>query len=64
MLMHAAVSFVAITVRPEGLIGARLLISLLVSPAAMWLLLAAVGVTNRWQLSHQPLQSNLETIPK
>jgi membrane protease YdiL (CAAX protease family) len=64
MLMHAAVSFVAITVRPEGLIGMRLLISLLVSPAAMWLLLAAVGLANRWQLSHQPLQSNLETIPK
>jgi hypothetical protein len=59
MLMHAAVSFVALTVRPEGLTGTRLLASLLVSPAAMWLLLAAVGVANRWQLSRQPLQTKL-----
>lgn len=59
MLMHAAVSFVTLTVRPEGLTGARLLTSLLVSPAAMWLLLAAVGVTNRWQLSRPRLQTNL-----
>ena len=51
MLMHAAVSFVTITVRPEGLSGTRLLIGLLVSPVAMWLLLAVVGATNRWQLS-------------
>lgn len=59
MLMHAAVSFVTLTVRPEGLTGTRLLTSLLVSPAAMWLLLAAVGVTNRWQLSRPRLQTNL-----
>jgi membrane protease YdiL (CAAX protease family) len=59
MLMHAAVSFVTLTVRPEGLTGTRLLASLLVSPAAMWLLLAAVGVANRWHLSRQPLQTNL-----
>jgi membrane protease YdiL (CAAX protease family) len=51
MLMHTAVSFVAITVRPEGLTGTRLVTSLLVSPAAMWLLLAMMGATNRWQLS-------------
>jgi hypothetical protein len=59
MLMHAAISFVTLTVRPEGLTGARLLASLLVSPATMWLLLAAVGVANRWRLSGQPLQTNL-----
>jgi membrane protease YdiL (CAAX protease family) len=59
MLMHAAVSFVTLTVRPEGLTGTRLLASLLVSPATMWLLLAAVGVANRWQLSRQPPQTNL-----
>ena len=59
MLMHAAVSFVTLTVRPEGLTGARLLTSLLVSPATMWLLLAAVGVANGWQLSRRPLQTNL-----
>jgi membrane protease YdiL (CAAX protease family) len=59
MLMHAAVSFVTLTVRPEGLTGTRLLASLLVSPAAMWLLLAAVGVANRWQLSRQRRQTSL-----
>jgi membrane protease YdiL (CAAX protease family) len=59
MLMHAAVSFVALTVRPEGLIGTRLLASLLVSPAAMWLLLTAIGVANRWRLSRQALETNL-----
>ena len=53
MLMHAAVSFVTLTVRPEGLTGTCLLASLLVSPATMWLLLAAVGAANRWQLSRQ-----------
>jgi membrane protease YdiL (CAAX protease family) len=59
MLMHAAVSFVTLTVRPEGLTGMRLLASLLVSPATMWLLLAALGVANRWRLSGPPLQTNL-----
>jgi membrane protease YdiL (CAAX protease family) len=49
MLMHAAVSFVAITVHPEGLTGTRLLTSLLVSPAAMWLLLVMVVAANRWR---------------
>ncbi len=58
MVMHAAVSFVALTVRPEGLAGTRLLVSLFVSPAAMWLLLAAVGMANRWQISRQPLQTD------
>ena len=43
MLMHAAVSFVAIVLAPETLTGARLLTSLFVSAATMWLLLAAVG---------------------
>ena len=51
MLMHAAVSFVTITVRPEGLTGTRFLTSLLVPPAVMWLLLGVVGAANRWQLS-------------
>ena len=59
MLMHAAVSFVTLTVRPEGLSGTRLLTSLLVPPATRWLLLAAVGMANRWRLSRQPLRTNL-----
>ena len=59
MLMHAAVSFVTLTVRPEGLTATRLLASLLMPPAVMWLLLASVGVAGKWQLSRQPLQTNL-----
>jgi membrane protease YdiL (CAAX protease family) len=51
MLMHAAVSVVAITVTPEGLTGTRLLTSLLVSPAVMWLLLGIVAAANRGRLS-------------
>ena len=54
MLMHAAVSFVTLTVRPEGLTGTRLLASLLVAPLTMWLLVAAIGLVNHWQLSLQP----------
>jgi membrane protease YdiL (CAAX protease family) len=55
MLMHAAVSFVSITLSPETLSGPRLLISLLLSAATMWLLLAAVSIANRGQLSRPPL---------
>jgi membrane protease YdiL (CAAX protease family) len=58
MVMHAAVSFVTLTVRPEGLTGTLLLASLLVSPITMWLLLVAVGAANRWQLSRQPLPTS------
>jgi membrane protease YdiL (CAAX protease family) len=54
MLMHAAVSFVSIALSPDRLTGARLLTSLLVSAAMMWLLLAAVGAANRLRLSGQP----------
>ena len=54
MLMHAAVSFVTLTVRPEGLAGTRVLTSLLVPPATMWLLLAVVGAANHWHLTRQP----------
>jgi membrane protease YdiL (CAAX protease family) len=55
MLMHAAVSFASITLSPETLSGPRLLISLLLSAATMWLLLTAVSVANRGQLSRPPL---------
>jgi membrane protease YdiL (CAAX protease family) len=44
MLMHAAVSFVTLTVRPEGLTGTRLLASLLAPPATMWFLLVALSI--------------------
>jgi membrane protease YdiL (CAAX protease family) len=59
MLMHAAVSFVTLTVRPEGLTGVRLLASLLVPPATMWLVLVAVGAANRWQLAGHLHQTEL-----
>jgi membrane protease YdiL (CAAX protease family) len=55
MLMHAAVSFVAIALAPETLSGARLLTSLVVSAGTMWLLLAVVGWANGRQLARQPL---------
>jgi membrane protease YdiL (CAAX protease family) len=51
MMMHAAVAFVTIALPPETLSGTRLMTSLLVSAAAMWLLLAAVGAANRWRLA-------------
>jgi uncharacterized protein len=60
MLMHAAVSFVAIALPPETLTGARVLTSLLVSAATMWLLLAAVGAANRWRLSRQPAPTSID----
>jgi membrane protease YdiL (CAAX protease family) len=42
MFMHAVVSFVTLIFPPEALTGGRLLASLLVSAATMWLLVAAV----------------------
>jgi membrane protease YdiL (CAAX protease family) len=63
MLMHAAVSFVTLTVRPEGLTGTHLLASLLVSPATMWLLLAAVGAANGWQLSRDNKRGQIPAVP-
>jgi CAAX protease family protein len=60
MLMHAAVAFVSMVLSPETLAGARLLTSLFVSAATMWLLLAAVGAANRWRLSRQPTPMSIE----
>jgi membrane protease YdiL (CAAX protease family) len=59
MLMHAAVSFISIAFSPETLTGARLLTSLLVSAATMWLLLAAIGAANHWRLSRQPARTSI-----
>jgi hypothetical protein len=55
MFMHAVVTFISIILAPETLTGARLLTSLLVSAAMMWLLLAAVAVAGRGRLSGQRL---------
>jgi membrane protease YdiL (CAAX protease family) len=55
MFMHAVVTFIAIILAPERLTGARLLTSLLVSAAMMWLLLAAVAVAGSGRLSGQRL---------
>jgi membrane protease YdiL (CAAX protease family) len=57
MFMHAVVTFVSIVLAPETLTGARLLTSLLVSAATMWLLLAAVAVASAGQLSGQRLSA-------
>jgi membrane protease YdiL (CAAX protease family) len=59
MFMHALVSFVSITLSPKTLTGSRLLVSLLVSAATMWLLLAAVGAGSRWRLTRQPAQTSI-----
>jgi membrane protease YdiL (CAAX protease family) len=55
MFMHAVVTFISIILAPETLTGARLLTSLLVSAAMMWLLLAAVAVAGGGKLSEQRL---------
>jgi len=55
MLMH--VSFTASTMifEPLAISGVPLSIYGLVSAAAMWVVVAAVALANRWQLSRQPL---------
>jgi hypothetical protein len=55
MVMHAVVTFISIILAPETLTGARLLTSLLVSAAAMWLLLAVVAVAGSGTLPRQPI---------
>ncbi len=47
MLMHASVSFVAITLAPEGLTGGPLLVSLLALATVMWLAAVLVGAEDR-----------------
>jgi hypothetical protein len=56
MLTHALVSFVSITLAPEGLAAPRVLTSVLALAATMWLLLAPVGVANCGRLLRRPLQ--------
>jgi membrane protease YdiL (CAAX protease family) len=56
MLMHALVSFVTIVLAPESLTGVRLLTSILVSAAGMWLLVAVVAMANGWRLAPAPWQ--------
>ena len=58
MLMHAAVTFVAIALAPETLSGTRLLTSLVVSAATMWLLLGGVGLASRGQLVRPALPAH------
>jgi hypothetical protein len=55
MFMHAVVTFISIILAPETLAGARLLTSLLVSAAMMWLLLAAIAVASGAKVSGQRL---------
>jgi hypothetical protein len=54
MFMHAVVTFISIILAPEALTGARLLTSLLISAATMWLLLAAILVAGARPLSRLP----------
>jgi membrane protease YdiL (CAAX protease family) len=55
MFMHAIVSFISIILAPETLTGARLLTSLLVSAATMWLLLATIAVALRPAAARRPI---------
>jgi membrane protease YdiL (CAAX protease family) len=57
MLMHASLVVAQLLLLPERLTGMALLASLLVLPATMWLLLAAVAGANHWQLSRQATSS-------
>jgi membrane protease YdiL (CAAX protease family) len=59
MLMHAALVATQLILRPEALTGANLLTQIGVLPAVMWLLLAAVALANRGQLSQPPIRSSL-----
>ena len=56
MLMHAMVSYVAITLAPEGLTSVRLLTIVLTSAAAMWLLVAVFALVRpSWARAPQDL---------
>jgi len=59
MFMHAALVATQLLLMPGAVTAARLVTPILVVPAAMWLLLAAVAVANRGALSRQPLRPNL-----
>lgn len=59
MLMHAAVSYVAIAFAPQGLSGARLLLSPLVSAGTMWLLVAASGIAERRRFADHSLKPSI-----
>lgn len=59
MLMHAAVSFVTIALAPQGLSGARLLISPLAALITMWLLVAAVSIAERRRFAGQPFKPSI-----
>jgi membrane protease YdiL (CAAX protease family) len=59
MLMHAALVATTVILSPTALTGARLLISLLVQAAALWLLLLAATVATRRRVATPALQTKL-----
>jgi hypothetical protein len=56
MLMHASLSASMLILGPLALAGALFLIYILVSSVAAWVVVAAVAVANRGQISRQPLR--------
>ena len=59
MLMHAAVSLVSIALAPQGLSGARLLISPLAALVTMWILVAAANIAERRSIAGQPFKPSI-----
>ena len=56
MLMHASLSASMLILGPLALAGALFLTYILVSSVAAWVVVAAVAVANRRQISRQPLR--------
>ncbi|MGE5553733.1 MAG: CPBP family intramembrane glutamic endopeptidase [Betaproteobacteria bacterium] len=56
MLMHASLTASTLILAPLAISGVPLLIYGFVSAAVMWVIVAAVAVANRGQLSRQPLR--------
>jgi len=59
ILMHASLSASMLILGPLALAGALFLTYIFVSSAAAWLVVAAVAVANRGQVSRQPLRRRL-----
>ncbi len=64
MLMHASLSASMLILGPPAISGVPFLTYCLVSSVAMWVVVAAVAVVNRWQLSRQPLSGPREMRDK
>ena len=55
MVMHASLTFTALTFEPVGISGTGLLINDAVSVVVWWLVVAAVAAASGWHLARTPL---------